>query len=157
MIFYNPKPRTALALLTCSFAKVVVTEYKFWVDFQGLMYFDDAQVHHNPRNQIRDLKFIDKFYHSLRENDGEQAEKYRYVGEFWGEKNYLRFSTAPIIYTALHEGELEFSLGLRVPFHPSNLYLDANGHFCYPFTSAHTTLKGIFSNRLSASLLADVR
>ena len=37
------------------------------------MYFDDPEALRNPRNQIRDRKFIDKFYDSLRENDGEHV------------------------------------------------------------------------------------
>jgi hypothetical protein len=89
----------------------------------------------------------------LRKNDGEFADRYGYVGEFWGERNYLRFAISPIIFTALQDGQLEFSMGLKVPFDPPSLYLDADGHFCHPFQSAHTTIKGIFSNSLSASLL----
>lgn len=74
MIFYNAaRPPALRTSLRSAFAKVVVTEYKFWVDFQGLMYFDDPEAHRNPRNQIRDRKFIQKFYDSLRENDGEHA------------------------------------------------------------------------------------
>lgn len=74
MIFYNAaRPAALRRFLRCGFAKVVVTEYKFWVDFQGLMYFDDTEALRNPRNQIRDRKFIEKFYDSLRENDGEHA------------------------------------------------------------------------------------
>lgn len=74
MIFYNTARQPTLSRsVRYSFAKVVVTEYKFWVDFQGLMYFDDPEALRNPRNQIRDRKFIDKFYDSLRENDGEHV------------------------------------------------------------------------------------
>lgn len=51
-----------------SFASIVFNQYKFYVDFQGLLYFDDHHIHSNPKNLIRDLKFIQKFYRCLKPN-----------------------------------------------------------------------------------------
>jgi hypothetical protein len=70
MIFYNPKKmKGLLKTISQPFAKVVVNQYRFLIDFQGLMYFDDEQTHKNPKNLIRDRKFIEKFYRSLRINE----------------------------------------------------------------------------------------
>lgn len=56
------------------------TQYHFWVDFQGLLYFDDQQTLRNPRNMIRDRKFIGKLYESLKPNIGQLAKEYPYMG-----------------------------------------------------------------------------
>lgn len=39
------------------FAKVVVNKYLFFVDFKGMLYFDDDQMNKNPHNLIKDKKF----------------------------------------------------------------------------------------------------
>jgi hypothetical protein len=46
---------------------VIVNEYKFYVDFKGIMYFDSGAPI-SPTNIIKDKKFIQKFYQSLKDN-----------------------------------------------------------------------------------------
>lgn len=46
---------------------VIINEYKFYVDFKGLMYFDHGGPI-SPTNLIKDRKFINKFYQNLKEN-----------------------------------------------------------------------------------------
>ncbi len=62
MIFLNSHTIPTLSILAQRFSRVVITEYKFWVDLKGLLYFDDPKTYQNPRNQIRDRKFIEKLY-----------------------------------------------------------------------------------------------
>lgn len=49
-----------------SYAQSNVHSYRFFVDSRGLMYFDDEFLHTNPKNLIKDRKFIQKFYSSMR-------------------------------------------------------------------------------------------
>ena len=43
---------------TYNFVKVFINEYKFFIDFKGIMYFDDDQMTKNAKNVINDKKFI---------------------------------------------------------------------------------------------------
>ena len=43
---------------TYNVAKVFINEYKFFIDFKGIMYFDDDQMTKNTKNVINDKKFI---------------------------------------------------------------------------------------------------
>lgn len=81
------------------FSIVIVNEYKFYIDFKGVMHFDEGTF--SLANAIRDKKFINKFYQVLKKNDEGVNQDYPYLAEFWGEKNYLRFSIAPIVYSNL--------------------------------------------------------
>jgi hypothetical protein len=47
---------------------VVINEYKFYIDFKGMMYFDDSDLN-NTKNVIRDVKFVNKFYQTLQKNN----------------------------------------------------------------------------------------
>ena len=49
---------------------VLLTEYKFYIDFKGNIYFDQPGPL-SPANIIKDKKFIKKFYQSLKKNDEE--------------------------------------------------------------------------------------
>ena len=53
--------------LKLSHSIIFINEYKFFVDFKGLMHFDDEEVS-SGKNIIRDLKFVSKFYQTLRKN-----------------------------------------------------------------------------------------
>lgn len=159
MILYakplRPLPHALTLRLLRGFADHIKNEYHFFVDFQGLLFFDDQQVHRNPLNQIRDRKFIAKLYQELRPNEGPLAQRYPHFAEFWGERNYLRAAISPIIFNALHDGHLEFSLGMTLPFKPELLAIDPLDRFTYPFSNAHTTIRGICSNQLTGQLLAE--
>ena len=50
-----------------NFNLIIINEYKFYVDFKGMMYFDDGGPI-SPTNIIKDKKFIAKFYNSLKLN-----------------------------------------------------------------------------------------
>jgi hypothetical protein len=40
---------------------VIINEYKFYVDFKGLLYFEDTRDYIYP-NAIKDRKFISQLY-----------------------------------------------------------------------------------------------
>lgn len=70
-------------LLTVKYRLVIINEYKFYVDFKGLMYFDQGGPI-SPTNLIKDKKFINKFYQNLKPNKSDVQPEFPYVGEFWG-------------------------------------------------------------------------
>ena len=84
---------------------VVINEYKFYIDFKGMMYFDDSDLN-NTKNVIRDVKFVNKFYQTLQKNNTQFSKSYEYYAQFWGENNYLRCAIEPVIYNNLKEGNL---------------------------------------------------
>jgi hypothetical protein len=65
-----------------------------------VLYFEDGGVI-SPTNIIKDQKFTKKFYRSLKANEGQDCKAYPYVGEFWGEQNYLRSAIAPVVFKYL--------------------------------------------------------
>ena len=42
----------------------VINEYRFYVDFKGMLYFEDTKEFTYP-NSIKDKKFITQFYENL--------------------------------------------------------------------------------------------
>lgn len=62
----------------CKFATTtfIQSEYNFYVDFKGLMYFDDGTPFLYP-NCIKDVKFITQFYRHLKPSD---KPNYPYFG-----------------------------------------------------------------------------
>jgi len=58
---------------------ILLTEYKFYIDFKGNMYFDQPGPL-SPTNIIKDKKFIKKFYQSLKKNEEGVNQEYEYVG-----------------------------------------------------------------------------
>jgi hypothetical protein len=84
---------------------VIINDYKFYVDFKGIMFFDHGGPI-SPTNIIKDHKFINKFYQSLKINEEGINPSFPYLGEFWGEKNFLRFALAPIVYNHLENNYL---------------------------------------------------
>jgi len=68
---------------------VVINEYKFLIDFKGMMYFDDSDLS-SGKNVIRDVKFVNKFYQNLQKNNTKVNKNYEYFANFWGENNYMR-------------------------------------------------------------------
>jgi hypothetical protein len=46
---------------------IIQNEYNFYVDFKGLLYFDDGTPFVYP-NCIKDVKFITNFYKNLRKS-----------------------------------------------------------------------------------------
>lgn len=81
---------------------VIINDYKFYIDFKGSMYFDHGGPI-SPTNIIKDKKFINKFYQSLNINTTGINSSFPYLGEFWGEKNFLRFALAPLVYSTLED------------------------------------------------------
>jgi hypothetical protein len=59
-------PNTLLTFKT-AYTLIILNEYKFYVDFKGIMYFDDGGPI-SPTNIIKDKKFLKKFYLSLKNN-----------------------------------------------------------------------------------------
>lgn len=49
------------------YGKVIINEYKFFIDFKGMMHFDDPDLS-SGKNVIRDVKFVSKFYQTLQKN-----------------------------------------------------------------------------------------
>lgn len=49
-------------------ATFIQSEYNFYVDFKGLMYFDDGTPFLYP-NSIKDVKFITQFYKHLKPSE----------------------------------------------------------------------------------------
>jgi len=47
---------------------VVINEYTFFIDFKGMMHFDDSDFS-SGKNVIRDVKFVNKFYQTLQKNN----------------------------------------------------------------------------------------
>lgn len=84
----------------CGMASYILNEYKFYVDFNGLMYFDD-EGSKNYTAIIRDAKFIHKFYQEMQPTSDPLKQQYPYFSEFWGERNYLRCAVAPVVFTHL--------------------------------------------------------
>jgi len=68
MIARNSNTITELAItLKMEFARLIINQYKFYIDFKGLMYFEDGGDK-NYANIIRDKKFIEQFYRNLQTN-----------------------------------------------------------------------------------------
>lgn len=65
------------------YSLVILNEYKFYVDFKGIMYFDDGKPI-SPTNIIKDKKFLNKFYKSLNKNTTKDNPDCPYMGDFWG-------------------------------------------------------------------------
>ena len=116
------------------------------------MLFDGSK--NDKINVIRDRKFIQKMYSALKPTTDSMAPQYPFMGEFWGEKNYLRYATAPIVFTSLTGNLLHYSVGLSTEFLPSKLYLNKEGVLCYPLLTDHTTLEGVFSNGLTNEMMS---
>lgn len=62
-----------------SFGNATLNVYRFYVDFKGIMYFDDGGPI-SPTNIIKDKKFIQKFYQSLKRNNQSFGNYFPYVG-----------------------------------------------------------------------------
>lgn len=93
-------------------------EYNFYIDFKGLMYFDDGTPYLYP-NCIKDKKFIAQFYKHLQVTTN---EKFPYFAEFWGQKNFVRCAISPIIFNYIDEdGNLCFSFDQKCKFKPKQL------------------------------------
>ena len=127
----NPAIRKTLKSTSSSYLSknicfnlLILNEYRFCVDFKGIMHFDYGGPI-SPTNVIKDRKFIQKFYRSVKGNaEGEHLE-FPFVAEFWGEKNYLRYHIAPVVFNNLEDGELEFCIGMKVKFEPELLFEDS--------------------------------
>ena len=83
--------------------------YRFYVDFKGLLYFDDGTPF-TIANTIKDKKFIAQLYKNLQVND--DGGSYGHVASFWGERNLVRCAVSPVIFTHLNKeaNQLYFSL-----------------------------------------------
>ena len=84
---------------------IIQNEYNFYIDFKGLLYFDDGSPMIYP-NCVKDHKFINQMYKNLKKNE---SEKYPFVAEFWGEKNQVRCAISPIIFHSLQDDKIRFS------------------------------------------------
>lgn len=118
------------------------------------MYYEEAG--RSTATLIRDHKFLRKFHQSLATNEDVEYAGYPLVGEFWGEKNYLRYDIAPVVFNNLEEGQLEYSVGLTTPFDPEQLYQDKQHKLSYPLKTQFLNLRGVLSNRLVSQLLPNL-
>lgn len=123
-------------------------EYKFYVDFKGLLYFDDGTPFVYP-NCVKDHKFINELYKKLEAREGD----YPFEATFWGERNFVRCAISPVIFHSLEEGNLRFSFQQSVPFNPQALSIDREGRIWHPFRDQ---IKGVFSNDLLVHVLEGV-
>ena len=89
---------------------IIHNEYNFFVDFKGLLYFDDGTPFIYP-NCIKDHKFINQLYKHLQEGD---SKEYPFVAEFWGERNHVRCAISPIIFHSLKDENLRFSFQQKI-------------------------------------------
>ena len=99
---------------------VIHNEYNFYVDFKGLLYFDDGTPFIYP-NCVKDHKFVNQMYNHLKSNP---STEYPFIAEFWGEKNQIRCAISPIIFHSLDKGQLKFSFQQEIAFQPENLKIE---------------------------------
>lgn len=50
--------------ILCKISTIITNEYKFYVDFKGMLYFEDSKEYVYP-NSIKDKKFINQLYENL--------------------------------------------------------------------------------------------
>lgn len=76
MIYNFKHLKSQVKRVYSSFSTVVFNSYTFFVDFGGQIYFDDCSLS-NPRNIIKDRKFIEKLYRCLDKNN-DNNKKYEF-------------------------------------------------------------------------------
>ena len=136
----------------CPFVSVIVeNSYNFYVDFKGMLYFDDGSPTNFP-NAIKDAKFLSQFFKNLKRSE---KKEYPFVSVFWNENNFVRCAASPVVFSHLSsDGWLHFSIGQKRPFEPHSLEIDKEGRVWHPFNG---DVKGVCSNELMTELIDSFR
>eukprot|EP01059_Diplonema_ambulator_P016193 TRINITY_DN2753_c0_g4_i1.p1 TRINITY_DN2753_c0_g4~~TRINITY_DN2753_c0_g4_i1.p1 ORF type:complete len:182 (+),score=26.91 TRINITY_DN2753_c0_g4_i1:163-708(+) len=122
-----------------------VREYFYYVNDHGNLYHlirkEDAWGPRGPPRgpaHLRDGKFLNFFFGLLKENTtGLHEQEFPWVSRCKGERNFLRSSDRPIVYTSLEYIDEKPYLtygggGLKVLFDPTKLAVCSLGRIYYP-------------------------
>ncbi|XP_059724381.1 UPF0598 protein C8orf82 homolog [Haemorhous mexicanus] len=118
-----------------------IREYFYYVDHQGQLFLDDTKVK-NFITCFKDVRFLSFFFRHLERNRvGRYQRRFPWVSRCGRERNFLRCSDLPVVFTQLLRGPRGSSLlsycgggpELAVPFQPGMLaVLPENGRLYHP-------------------------
>ncbi|NXI29440.1 CH082 protein, partial [Sterrhoptilus dennistouni] len=143
-----------------------IREYFYYVDDHGQLFLDDAKVK-NFITCFKDIKFLSFFFKHLERNlSGRYHERFPFLSRCGRERNFLRCSDLPVVFTQILPGKpggnflLSYCGGgseLTVPFQPGMLTVfPANGRVYHP-APVKSGGVGLVSSALAAEFSSGFR
>ncbi|CAD8053620.1 unnamed protein product [Paramecium sonneborni] len=128
-------------------------DYFMYIDHKGFLYLEETEPK-NFTSCIKDVRFFQFFYKNLTKNKTGRHNDYRFVSKCWGEFNFVKTQSTPIIYNDIQFIENSWKIiaqnGYSEAFEANLLFIKDN--LLYYKVSLNDLEFGILSTDLAIKL-----
>ena len=107
--------------------KTFKREWFYMIDHKGMLFLEETEPK-NYTSSLKDVKFLDFFFNALQPNTTGQFTDYGWISPCWGEANFIRVYSHPVVFRMLlrtpHGVFLPYAGSLTTPFRPDLVMKD---------------------------------